>query len=495
MKIKVKKGDITTEKTSALVINLFEGVKIPGGATGAVDKKLNNQISKIIAHGDFKGKLNEILLLHTFDFPWERVLIVGLGKQEEFNLDIVRQVSGTVTSYLGNLGVNSYSTILHGGGIGGLDVKDAAQALTEGAILGSYKFNYYKNEKETKIEEVTILERDETKIKKIEDGVKLGEIIANNQCLARDLANTPANEMTPSIFERKIKELINEKIKMKVLEKEECEKLGMNAFLAVAKGSDELPKFIILEYKNNNSAPIVLAGKGITFDSGGISLKPSKGMEEMKGDMTGAAVSFAVLKIISQLNIPINFVTIIPLCENLPSGKASKPGDIVKSLSGKTIEIVNTDAEGRLILADALSYATKYKPELIIDVATLTGAAKVALGTVRAAVMSNKEELIEKIKISAQKSGELVWPLPLGKEYKYLIKSDIADMKNVGEDGTAGTIVGGIFLQEFVNNFPWIHIDIAAVDYENKGKPYIPKGHTAFGVRLITEFIMNYSKI
>ncbi|MEK6647404.1 MAG: leucyl aminopeptidase [Candidatus Firestonebacteria bacterium] len=497
MEIKVIEGDICKIATSALVVNLFEGVAIPGGATGAVDKALNNQISDVIKSGRFTGKLNKVLIFNPkSDFSAKYIVIVGLGKKEEFNLDKIRQVSGLAAVQIREAGIKDFVTIIHGAGIGGFDIKEAASALTEGTLLALYKFDRYKTQEKKEIKAIdkfTIVERDKDKIKLIKDAVSKTKIITDEVNFARDLTNLPANELNPSIFakeaKRKAKEL---NLQCEILEKEDMEKLGFGALLAVAQGSCQEPKFITLKYQGSKENPVVLIGKGITFDSGGISLKPSNKMDEMKGDMAGAAAVLGSICAVAKLKLPVNLVVMMPLTENMPGGKATKPGDIVKSLSGKYIEIVNTDAEGRLILADALTWAAKLKPKAVIDVATLTGACVVALGNVAAGLLGTDKNLVNKIKTSADKTAEKIWELPLWEEYDELIKSDVADIKNVG-DGTAGTITGAMFLRKFVGDLPWAHLDIAGVAWISKGKPYTPKGGTGFGVRLLVQLMKDLS--
>jgi leucyl aminopeptidase len=299
--------------------------------------------------------------------------------------------------------------------------------------------------------------------------------------------------MTPSIMAQKAREIARRKnVSCQVLDKDKMKEMGMNALLAVASGSNEDPKFIILEYAGGkkSAAPVVLVGKGLTFDSGGISLKPADKMDEMKTDMSGGAAVMGVIMAAADLQLPLNITALIPSTENMPSGNASKPGDIIKSYSGKTIEILNTDAEGRLILADALAYASEFKPAVVIDVATLTGACIVALGEDVIGMLGTDDKLKKEIERAAQTTGELVWELPLWERYHELIKSDIADYKNSG-GRTAGTITAAAFLSKFVGDSPWVHLDIAGPAWISKDKTYIPKGASGVAVRLLVEFLRN----
>ena len=330
----------------------------------------------------------------------------------------------------------------------------------------------------------------------VESAVKNAQIITGGVYFARDLISAPSNEMTPTIMAQKAGEIARRKnVTCKVLDRAKMKKMGMNSLLGVASGSNEEPKFIILEYSGGtkSEAPVVLVGKGLTFDSGGICIKPAEKMDEMKTDMSGGAAVMATIMVAADLRLPLNIVGLIPATENMPSGTAYKPGDILKSYSGKTIEVLNTDAEGRLILADALAYASIYKPAAIIDVATLTGACIIALGDDVIGMLGTDEKLKDKINKASQETGELVWELPLWEHYHELIKSDIADYKNTG-GRAAGTITAAAFLSKFVGDFPWVHLDIAGPAWSGKDKSYIPKGASGVAVRLLTEYLRNLLK-
>jgi leucyl aminopeptidase len=379
----------------------------------------------------------------------------------------------------------------------GISPADAAQAIVEGSILGLYQFKELKTEPKTEsssIKSIMLLERDMGVFDEIQKGANMGNIIAESTNFARDLANMPANIATPSYLSAKAEELATTfSLEYSVLDESNAREIGMNAFLSVAQGSDQPAKFIILEYKPSDNEmldTIVVVGKAITFDSGGLSLKQKTGMENMKYDKSGGCAVIGLMRAVSQLQLPIHLLGLIPATENLPGGKAIKPGDVIKSLSGKTIEIVNTDAEGRLVLADALTYAKKYTPQLIIDLATLTGACRIALGTHASGLMANEEakKLKEQLKTAGEKTGERCWELPLWKEYSTHLKSDFADLKNVGgREGAA--IIAAAFLAKFVEKIPWIHLDIAGTARSDRKKAYIPKGATGVGVRLIVQFI------
>ncbi len=498
MQVHVKQGFIQEADDEAIVVNLFEGVKQPGGATGAVDRATRGLISEVIGAGDFKGKLNEVLILYPRGgVAAKRVLLVGLGKPEEFDLDKARQAAGAVAKRARDLGLKTFTTIVHGAGVGGLDPATAAQATVEGSILALYRFKgpkELKPEEAHEVEVLTVLEADAKKLPAVEAGARAAQVIAEAVYLTRDLQNWPANYATPTFLAETARRVAAETgMRCQVLEREDMEELGMGALLGVARGSQEPPKFIILEHKPNadDLPTVVLVGKGITFDSGGISIKPSKGMEEMKFDMSGGAAVIGAMQAVARLDLPLHVVGLVPATENLPSGTAQKPGDVVRTLNGKTIEVVNTDAEGRLILADALAYAQRYKPAGVIDLATLTGACVVALGKHRSGLMGNDDDLKAKLKAAGEATGELVWELPLDEAYREQIESDVADMKNTG-GGPAGAITAAMLLKEFTD-YPWAHLDIAGTAWSDKDRPYVPKGGTGVGVRLLVEVLRKWS--
>jgi leucyl aminopeptidase len=499
MDIKVIRGAIQEQATDLIVVNLFEGVTQPGGATGAVDQALGGAIRDLIAGGDFKGKLNETAVLYPRGaIPARRALVVGLGKANDFNLDRVRQVSAMAARRARDLGARRFATIVHGAGIGGLEAEAAAQAVAEGALLGLYEFVERKAPKEDQREvaEMAVVEFDAGRLPAIEAGVRTGQTMAAAVKLTRDLVNEPPNFATPTILAERARQMAEgRKLGVTVLEREDMRELGMGALLGVAQGSDEPPKFIILEYRpesqDGGTAPptVVLVGKGITFDSGGISIKPAEGMEEMKSDMAGGAAVIGAMQAIADLNLPVRVVGLVPATENLPGGRAYKPADVVRAMNGKTIEIISTDAEGRMILADALVYAKRYEPQAVVDLATLTGACVVALGKGQAAgLFGTDEKLIEQLKAASARTGERIWQLPLYDEYIEVMKSDTADLKNSG--GRYGGVgASAAFLKAFAEGYPWAHLDIAPIAYLDKDKPYTPKGATGFGVRLLVQFV------
>jgi len=376
------------------------------------------------------------------------------------------------------------------------NIQEASKSLTEGILLSSYEFKDFKTKKESvEIKEVKLISKDNSH--EIEKGIKIGEIISKYVCIARDLVNDPSNHTTPVIFAEKVKKISRKnKLKVKIYNEKEIKKMKMGCLLGVAQGSRKEPKLVVIEYKGNKKSNdfYALVGKGVTFDSGGISLKPSQGMSEMKGDMAGGADVACAINAIAELKLNVNVTAVIPCVENMPGGNAMKPGDVLVSMSGKTVEVLNTDAEGRLALADALYYISRNKPKAIVDIATLTGACVIALGYNVAGLVGNNENLLNAIFKAGEKSNEKVWKLPMYKEYSEAIKSDIADIKNIGySDGAGGTLTAAAFLKEFVGKTPWAHIDIAGTFWAKENKNYIKKGATGWGVRLFVELFSSFS--
>jgi len=497
LEIKITVGDIAQIEADAIVVNLLEGVEQPGGATAAVDKALEGAIGSLISRGEIKGKFGEVNIFHTFGkLPARMVAIAGLGKREDFNVDKIRGVAGEFCRALRKVNCSKIATILHGAGIGDMELEASAEAIAEGALLGLYSFAKYKKPEYEDIAEMWIVVREEEKVPILELAIGKGKMVAEATNLARDMVNEPANYMTPSQMAGAAKEIASKyNLEFKVFDREDMEEMGMGALLGVAKGSNQPPKLITLSYKGDELSEKALGflGKGVTFDSGGISIKSSEGMGEMKDDMAGAAAVMTALGAIAQLKPKINVTAIIPATENLPSGTALKPGDVLKAMNGKTIEVISTDAEGRLILADALSYAQKLGLSPLIDLATLTGACRVALGTLYSGVFGNNQELIDKILKAAEKSGERMWQMPMPEEYKEQNKSEIADVKNTG-NRYGGAITAALFLAEFADNTPWIHIDIAGTAFSTKESGYIIKGATGVGVRTLVELALREAK-
>jgi len=498
LEIKVKTGEIQKDKAELIVVNLFEGVTEPGGATGAVDKALGGQIRRLIAEGDLKGKAKETALLYTNGaMPAKRVLVVGLGKEEKFGLEAIRIAAATAAKRVRDLRVKSYSTIVHGGGRGGISLAAATQAVVEGTELALYGFKELKTEPEDdpkEVSDMTFVVFDESKRPEVKAAVEVGCQIVVGVNLARDLVNRPANYATPTLLAQRAQEMAGELgMACQVLDEGEMTELGMGSLLGVAQGTDEPARLIILEHNagRDDLGTVVLVGKGITFDSGGISLKDKEGMETMKGDMAGGAAVLGAMRTVAALDLPLHVVGLVPATENLPSGKAYKPGDVVRAMNGKTIEVISTDAEGRMILADALAYAARYQPKAVVDMATLTGAIVVALGHHATGLFSNDDDLATRLEAAGRTSFERMWRLPLFKEYDEQLKSHVADVKHTG-GRPAGSITAAIFLSKFVGDFPWAHLDIAGKAWTDEDKPYTPKWATGTGVRLLTQFLRDW---
>ncbi len=495
MEVKVVSGDITKLALDAIIVNLFEGVERPGGATGAVDQALGGFITQLIAEGELKGKLNEVTLIHSMGkIPPTRVVVAGLGKEKELTLTRIRGVSAEACRSLRRVGAKRVGTIAHGSGVGGIDAEKSAQAVTEGAMLGLYTFRKHqtKEPEQKEVEELLIVERDKEKLGELKRGCARGRIMAEATNLARDMGNEPANYMTPTTMAETAREVAQEHgLECQVLEREDMERLGMGALLGVARGSRQPPKLIVLSYKGGDpsKSPLGLIGKGITFDSGGISIKPSEGMGDMKGDMAGGAAVIAAMRAIGELRPRVNVTGLIPATENLPDGAAIKPGDILRAMNGKTIEVVTTDAEGRLILADAICYARKLELSPLVDVATLTGACHIALGDFCTGAFGNNQELVNRIIKAGEEAGECIWQMPMYEEYKELNKSDVADIKNSG-GRWGGAITGAQFLAEFVEETPWVHLDIAGTSRAEKDRTFLVKGETGVAVRTLVNLIL-----
>jgi len=494
VELRVVSGDIVEIEADAAIVNLFEGTESPGGATGAVDKALDGAISRLISEGEIKGKTGEVTLIHTLGkIRPERVLVVGLGKQGKFTVDAVRSATAAACKVARRAGAKRVATILHGTGAGGIDPALAAQAIAEGSVLGLYTFRQHitKEPEHGDIEELLIVDRDEGRRSVLEGAVDRGQVLAEATVFARDMINQPANYMTPSDMAQAARNVADFGLECTVLERDEMERLGMGGLLGVAKGSQQPPKFIVLRYSGGDPAGGTMAfvGKGLTFDSGGISIKPSERMDEMKSDMSGGAAVIGAMRAIAQLKPKINVVGLVPATENLPSGSAVKPGDVLKAMNGKTIEVANTDAEGRIILADALSYANKEGFSPLVDLATLTGACIVALGNICTGAFTNNQELLGKVIKAGETAGEKMWQMPMFEEYKELNKSEVADVKNTG-GRWAGAITAAQFLAEFAGDTPWVHLDIAGPAFIDKERGYLTKGATGVGVRTLVNLAL-----
>ena len=497
MDIRVSQGRSEKYPCELLLLFSFELPERLEGPIQDVDLEWKGFISTLMKQGDFKGELYQCRLFYTQGaLPAQRVLLTGLGKRGEFDLERWRGASSKAGQFIRNSGFKKFAFPIKR--FNGFSEEELTESFVTGLLLGVYQFNEFKTferDKIKEIQEVIILGETAGETKWLGDGVRTGKIISESVCMARDFVNGPSNRITPTALAEKAQQIAKDHaMEIQVLEVSQAEAMGMGAFVAVAKGSQEPGKFIILEYnKGKGLDTIALVGKGITFDSGGLSIKPSENMERMKDDMSGAAAVLAIMEVASKLQLSLHLVGIIPATENLPSGKAYKPGDVLKTLSGQTVEVISTDAEGRLILSDALAYGLRYQPKAIIDLATLTGACVIALGDYVIGLFGNEETLLKRVEEASGKTGEKVWRLPLWDEYFEYLKSDVADFRNVGTR-SAGAIIGGIFLSKFVEKAPWVHLDIAGPAYIEKERPYTPKGGTGVGVRLVVQMLRDWKR-
>ena len=559
MKVRIQQGKLEKFNCDLLVVKWVQGQKMDG-STGTVDKALRGLISIAMKEdGRFKGKEGDAIVfpIHDKRIAARKIMLLGLGEQKNVTVDCVRRSAARIVKEARRQRAKKVATILIGTGTAGIDPFTAAKAMTEGALLAGYAYNKYKSEEAREdaafpsefvmvtsgVHEKATLHNPSAptppnlpsgrggkigeellKMKEAERGIKEGELYAQATIFARELVNEPASNMVPKHLAEVAREIVKEAggvvynpspppltlrggksgLEVKILNRAQCEKIGMGAYLGVAKGSEHEPYFIHLTYKppllnpppqggrkNDGVKKIAIVGKGITFDSGGMSLKPAQYMETMKCDMAGCAAMLGVFSVIAKLKPNLEVHGISAVCENMPSGRAMKPGDIVRTVSGKTIEVLNTDAEGRLTLADAFGYVNKFvKPDAMVDMATLTGACVVSLGEEVAGYMGNDRALLDRVKAAAEKGGERVWELPLVEEYREQIKSHVADYSNITPSRYAGAITAGLFLEAFVEKTPWVHLDIAGPAFAEKEViPYMPKGATGFGVRTMLELL------
>jgi leucyl aminopeptidase len=475
------------------------GVAVPQGSTlpaslGELDRVTGGALGRLYAAGDFSGKRDETAVLYP-QGPAGRIVLVGLGKIEPAAPPDVRRGAAIVAKRARSLGAPSGAFYLAAEGRGALPPRDVGQFAAEGLAQGAWIFTEMKKppeEPKPVLGRFTILAPDATA--EVEAGHRVGAAIGAGQTFTRGLQVLPGNLCTPTFLGKTAEELAQRHgFAVTVLDKAAIVREKMGALLSIAQGSAEEPRFIALEYKGSDAKPVVLVGKGVTFDTGGISIKPAQNMEDMKFDMSGAAAVLGTFEMLGRLKPKVHVVGLIPSTENMPSGTAVKPGDVITSHFGKTIEMINTDAEGRLILCDALSYARRYQASAVVDIATLTGAIVIALGHTASGLMGNDDALIEEVRAAGERAGERAWPLPMWDDYRDLMKSDIADVKNAG-GRPAGSISAGWFLREFVDGFAWAHLDVAGTAYTEREEPGRVKGPTGVGVRLFSEFVLKRSK-
>ncbi len=496
MRCTVKHTEIIKQKNDCFIVGIFTDKQLSEAAQ-IIDAHTKGYIRRLFQSNDLTGEIGEALLLHDVaNLPSKRLLIVGCGAQAEFNETAFRKVIHKAISVLKTTGAKEACCYLTD-----LKVKDRAvdwniRQAVQVSYEATYEFNQFKSKPKTRVMslgQLTWNVANKANLSAAQRALQEGLAIAEGVILAKDLGNMPANRCTPSFLAKQAQTLGKEykTVAVDVLEESNMRQLGMGALLAVAQGSEEPAKLIIVHYRGKvkkGKSPVVLVGKGVTFDSGGISLKPSAGMDEMKYDMCGAASILGAIKVAAELALPIEVVGILPATENMPDGKAVKPGDIVTTMSGQTVEILNTDAEGRLILCDALTYAERFKPAAVIDVATLTGAVIVALGSVASGMMSNNEILAQAVQQAAQESWDRVWSLPLWDDYQELINGPFADMVNVGQGNEAKCIAAGCFLARFAEKYPWVHLDIAGTAWKS-GKEKTASGRP---VPLLVQFLINF---
>lgn len=495
MDFAIKVATPEKQRGACAVVGVFETRKMTESAK-ALDKIAQGHLKNILASGDMDGKASTSLLLHNVPGTlFKRILLIGLGKEQEFKEKTFLAAIGATLAALQKTAVTDAMLFLSDFP---LKTRDNAWKVSQTVIAAAnhqYRFDQLKSKPETEIsnlKKLTLCLDNRAESVACEEALQRGLAIAHGMCLTKDLGNLAPNICTPAYLAKQAKDLAkSHKLKVTVLEEKDMEKLGMGSLLSVAQGSEQPAKLIVLEYyglsKKDN--PIVLVGKGVTFDTGGISLKPAAEMDEMKFDMSGAASVLGTLQAVAEMKLPVNVVGIIPATENMPSGKATKPGDVVTSLSGQTIEVLNTDAEGRLILCDALTYAERYNPKVVIDIATLTGACVIALGNFTTGLLSNDDKLAQALLAAGEHTGDRAWQLPLWDEYQDLLKSNFADIANIG-GRAAGTITAACFLSRFTKKYRWAHLDIAGTAWKS-GKE---KGSTGRPVPLLTQFLIDQSK-
>jgi leucyl aminopeptidase len=475
MKVEVKRVELAEAGTDLAVVGLFEGGELPAGVAEAAGTDA--------AKGGFK----KLALLRPDGFP--PVLVVGLGKGGELDAERLRVAAAVAAKEAGRLDATSIAWALPEG----LDADAAADAVVIGTILASYRFDRFKSgdgDDAPRLESLALLAPAE-----VADAAGRARVAAEAQNRARDLQSTPANFATPTDLAERAEKIAagSEALSVEIFGRSELEEKGMGGLLAVSQGGPQEPKLIVLRYAGGGSgSKLAFVGKGVTFDTGGISLKPGAGMHEMKMDMSGGAAVLEAVGAIAELGLPLDLIAVVPSTENMPSGSAIKPGDVITQYNGTTVEVNNTDAEGRLILADALAYAVEQGAERIVDLATLTGAVVIALGSTYAAVIANDDALAEEVVRAGAETGELTWRLPLHPEYKELMKGTVADLSNLGKQRKAGTITAGSFLEEFVGATPWAHVDIAGTAWD-VGRAYTGKDASGFGVRLLIELARHHA--
>jgi leucyl aminopeptidase len=494
MQIQLETKPFLSISTDALVTYIFDRENKLEGVGGEIDRAMNGQIASLVESGELTGKALELVLVH---FPAglgaQRLLLVGAGKRDKFETADLRKIAGTALRYLKSHGVKKFVFVTQEGERG----PNAAQAVVEGLIAADFESNKYHTEKKPnrEIQSVSLANFDAGLGANLTAAIEHGRVLAESQNFARDLINEPSNRLTPTMLATRAEAMAKEAgLSVEILDERKISDLKMGALLGVAQGSVEPPRVIVLRYTPENARPggpvLGLVGKAVTFDTGGISIKPADNMEKMKYDMGGGATMLGAMRALAALKPAVPVIAVIPATENMPGGRAQKPGDVQVAMSGKTIEIINTDAEGRLILADGICYARKLGCTHLIDAATLTGAIQVALANVHVGAFGTPREYLDQFLESAKAAGEKMWPMPMDDEYQEMIKSNIADIRNTGTGKGGGAITAAWFIKEFAEDTPWIHLDIAATCWVDEGRPWLAKGPTGVAIRSIVDFAL-----
>jgi leucyl aminopeptidase len=498
--LKIRTADFGRCKTDLLAVGMFSDAKDLDRLGRELDAKLDGAIERVIKLGDFKGKEGTSAIVYgNEEIGAKRILLVGLGEKKKATLDTVRKAAAHTAKKSVAMQIKRGSLALHRAFGGRFDLTGLGRVMAEGIYFGSYRYDEFVTGKEDErlgSLSVELIDYDSARTRKLNKGLSSGVIIGKAQSYARTIANRPGNVINPPALAAEAKKLARSTagLSCTVLDKKQLAAKGMGGVLAVGSGSQSEPRFIVLKYKGTNRMPPVgLVGKAITFDSGGISIKPSAKMDQMKLDKSGGIAVLGTMKAVAELKLPISVYGVIPSAENMPGGSSYRPGDIITTYSGKTVEVQNTDAEGRMVLCDGLAYAVRQKCDPIIDIATLTGACLVALGRYMAGLMGNDEKLIKQLQRASEESGEKVWPMPSGDEYAKEMKSKIADLKNIGSKW-GGACTAAAFLRQFADDKKWAHLDMAGIDIFEEATQFSAEGASGFGVRLLTTFLMNLKK-
>jgi leucyl aminopeptidase len=483
-------------ETEALVSYVFEESDPIQGRIAEIDKLAGGLLGKLANSGELAGKMLEMTLVHApAGLRAARLLLIGAGKREQFESATLRKVAGAALRYLKSRAVHNFAFLVRENGA----TEENAQAIAEGTIAADFESDKYKTDKKNdkNIDGVLLVGYSEAEKTAAEKGLVRGRVIAESQNFTRDLVNEPSNKLTPRILAEKAAAMAKEAgLSIEILEEKKIAELKMGALLSVAQGGPEPPRVVVVTYTPANAKPgspvIGLVGKAVTFDTGGISIKPAEGMEKMKYDMAGGATMLGVMRALAELKPNVKVICVVPATENMPGGRAQKPGDIQTAMSGKTIEVLNTDAEGRLILADGVHYAKQLGATHLVDAATLTGAIVVALANINVGVFGSDQAFTDKLLASAKAAGEKMWQMPVDDEYREFIKGSVADIQNIGSGKGGGAITGAMFIKEFTGDTPWIHLDIAGTAWNDDAKPWLAKGPTGVALRTLVHLVLSY---